>query len=631
MKKIVLFLGIIFVFCGIYTTSVIQSISHTTADYGHIILRDSRGTIIANKWLPGWYMIPYSLTQSGRLFEAIVAIEDRRFYEHSGFDWRAKIAWIRENLQAGKVVRWGSTLTEQYIKNLFFRWKERTIKQKVDEAIWAVYTELTHSKESILRGYLDNIYFGNNTYGLSAAIDLYFDGKRIEDLTEDDMLDIITRIHTPNIDETNIREALLYREDVAKKLGWKTANSGLWESKRRETIDLFPLITERIIWAKKSYCLWDKTELEKWAYKIPSDICTSPSLDITLSISLDLQRYTTDIIQKTLSQIEQENVTGAAVYIYSPKNNKILAYVGNRWVSSIDGSIDMITRRRSVGSVLKPFIYLLALREWREIDSYILDDTRTYPTGVDGKVFVPQNYNPRPYGPIRLREALGNSLNSSTVRLSEHIWIGRIYDFFREVWLSLDHDAGYYGYGISLGTVELSLKNIVESYTYLTNTADPNIFLIEKILSDPKNRARTFGISSILNSSIDLPVKTGTSTDFRDNWAVSYHRDAIIGVWVGNTDGSSMEDVSWVSGAWPIWHQIAEYMISRWLIQNTRSPPPEWVTDTLICLDTRCLQKEQTYLKNPEDIRSRPKDNIYYESDFVGNISTEEKEKWNIQ
>jgi penicillin-binding protein 1C len=159
-------------------------------------------------------------------------------------------------------------------------------------------------------------------------------------------------------------------------------------------------------------------------------------------------------------------------------------------------------------------------------------------------MFVPQNYNPRSYGPIRLRESLGNSLNSATVRLSEQIGIGRIYDFFRSVSLALDHDAGYYGYGISLGTVELSLENIVESYAYLTDMSDPDIFLIQQALSDSKNRARTFGVSSILNSSVALPVKTGTSTDFRDNWAISYGSDAIIGVWVGNSDASPMEDVS---------------------------------------------------------------------------------------
>lgn len=97
--------------------------------------------------------------------------------------------------------------------------------------------------------------------------------------------------------------------------------------------------------------------------------------------------------------------------------------------------------------------------------------------------------------------------------------------------------------------MELTLANVVESYTTLLKTTDKDIFLIKHILEDPNNRAKTFGISSILTTSIPLPVKTGTSTDFRDNWAVSYHPDAIIGVWVGNTNASSMKDVSGVSGA----------------------------------------------------------------------------------
>jgi membrane carboxypeptidase/penicillin-binding protein PbpC len=462
-------------------------------------------------------------------------------------------------------------------------------------------------------------------------MELYFPWKTPEDLTKEEILDIITRIHSPNMTLSDSGEWEEYRRETWARLGWEAGISVSQSPHKRRSIEPYPMITERILQAKKRYCMWEKTELEKWSYKIPVDMCSGRSIELELSLSLELQNYTNEVIQKTLSRIEKENVTGSAVYIYNPSDKKVLAYVGNRWVSPIDGDIDMITRRRSVGSILKPFIYLLALREWAELESLILDDTRTYPTWTDGRVFVPQNYNPRTYGPVRLREALGNSLNSSTVRLSESIGIWRIYDFFRSVGLPLDHDAGYYWYGISLGTVELSLEHIVEAYSLLTDTEDPNIFLIEKALSDPQNRAKTFGISSILNSSIDLPVKTGTSTDFRDNWAVSYHKDAIIGIWVGNTDGSSMEDVSWVSGAWPIWHTVAEYMIGRWLMRDNETSIPTWVKDTLLCLDERCLRKERTYMKDPESIKSRTIDNIYYTEDFVWALTREEKEKWKIK
>lgn len=306
----------------------------------------------------------------------------------------------------------------------------------------------------------------------------------------------------------------------------------------------------------------------------------------------------------------------------------MLAYVASRPGSS---AVDMIQERRSVGSILKPFVYLLALRDGADSESLIMDTLQEYPTGYDEKVFVPQNYVPKSYGPIRLREALGNSLNSATVRISEEIGIGKIYDFFRSVGLDMEHDAGYYGYGISIGTVELTLENVVESFSHLLRTEDKNIFLIEQILRDPKNRAKTFGISSILNTSIPLPVKTGTSTDFRDNWVVSYHPNAIIGVWIGNNDASPMQDISGVSGAGPLWHRVAEYMIANRMIYKIESDIPEGIQEIALCLDARCLQKELQYSKKTTSPKSRILNNIYYNEDFYTPLMEEEIREWNVR
>ncbi len=206
----------------------------------------------------------------------------------------------------------------------------------------------------------------------------------------------------------------------------------------------------------------------------------------------------------------------------------------------------MITRRRSVGSILKPLIYLMALKNGADTEDLILDAMRSYPTD-QGKNFIPFNYIPSSYGPLPLKEALANSLNSATVRLTEHIGITKVYDTLRVYGLDLEHDVGHYGYGIGIGTAELSLENVVKSYAHLTDITQADEYLISETLKNPKNRARTFGISSILNTSIPLAVKTGTSTDFRDNWAISYSPEIIIGVWVGNVDGSSMRDVSGVA------------------------------------------------------------------------------------
>lgn len=622
-----IFLGGIF-----FVWDALAPIGNTSeSTYGSLIIYDAWWRLITQKWRSDGYMQNYTWDLDGRIFDAIIEVEDKRYEQHFGIDIWAKSAWIMENIRAWAIVRGGSTLTEQYIKNTYYRGKPRTIRQKIREAIAALYIESTQPKDEILRNYLDNIYFGNRIYGLQTALDTYFGGKSIDTLTDDDILDIITRIHSPNISESNRESVLTYRADVAHRLWWTVWETTLFAPVTPRYIDTYPIVTARIMRAIEWYCRYGEWELEKWTQEIPTDICTPGKQVLHTTLIGALQEYGLDIIQKTLQSIEKENVTGAAIYIYHPIEKKILAYIGNRWVYESEKSIDMIVRKRSVGSILKPFIYLMALRKWAELDTLILDDTRIYPTGIEGRGFIPQNYNPKSYGPVRLREALGNSLNSATVRISESLGIGRIYDFFVHVGIDMDHDAGYYGYGISLGTVEASLANIVESYGYLTQTWDIDIFLIKKALAEKKNRSKTFGISSILNSSLDLPVKTGTSTDFRDNWAISYHRDAIIWVWVGNADGSAMGDISWVTGAGPIWHTLAEYMISTGLIRPYREDTPDGVSETLICLDTHCLQRERTYMKNPDSIESRILSKSYRIQDFFGVITEEEKRKWNIE
>ncbi len=197
--------------------------------------------------------------------------------------------------------------------------------------------------------------------------------------------------------------------------------------------------------------------------------------------------------------------------------------------------------------------------------------------------------------------------------------------------LDLDHDSGYYGYGISIGTPELTLENVVQSYRRFLPLSEANNFLLYAMLSDEKNRAKTFGMTSILNTSIPFAVKTGTSTDFRDNWAVGYHPDAIIGVWVGNADGTRMEDVSGVSGAGPIWHHIAEYMIAHGFIENTLLVPPTGITESYTCLNNSCTRKEKTYIHENHTIQSRPLDSLYWKSDFIISLTEEEIKKWKIQ
>lgn len=146
----------------------------------------------------------------------------------------------------------------------------------------------------------------------------------------------------------------------------------------------------------------------------------------------------------------------------------------------------------------------------------------------------------------------------------------------------------------------------------------------------PKNRKKVFGMNSILNTSILLPVKTGTSTDFRDNWTVSYSPTHIIGVWVGNTDQTPMKDVSGISGAGGIWHKIVEYMIAEKYIQDTPYTPPQGIIHASLCSDIHCYQKESIYTKDISHGHILHNKAPFPRSRFFGDITEEEMQTWDI-
>lgn len=611
------FLVVLAFFVGDIWNTVSQK---PNTEFGHLILRDRTGKIITNKWRSGGYALPYTWKTDTDLVRNIVAIEDARFYEHNGINLTAKIASLYQNIQAGWIVRGGSTITEQYVKNAYYNEQSRTILQKIREAIGALIIEKRYTKDEILKYYLSIVYMGNGLYGVSTIIE--------DDPDNDTILDIITRLKFPNITASNSGIVIDYRNRMSQNLSIEATHTRIFDITKRTSINAYPILTNRVDREVSLYCQKKANTLKQWTLVIPENLCDTSEINLALTIDSDLMNTVEHIAAGTLRSLEWKNVTNASVYILDPRTNTILVYIGS---ANPQEEIDMITRRRSVGSLLKPFIYLLALRSGADTEDYILDDKTPYETGVDGKYFVPENYNPKSYGPVRLREALGNSLNAATVRITDTLWISHVYNWLREFGISLDHDAGYYGYGISLGTVETSMENIIQSYRSLLDYQDPDTWQITQILSDSRNRARTFGISSILNTSVPQSVKTGTSTDFRDNWAVSYSPDAIIGVWVGNTDGSSMGDVSGVTGAWPIWHQITEAMIERWMIKNQKIPPPNTLKQIPICLDTKCLRKELMYTKKSESPKSRPSESLYFSSDFYGKIKRDEMEKWRIQ
>ena len=300
---------------------------------------------------------------------------------------------------------------------------------------------------------------------------------------------------------------------------------------------------------------------------------------------MNLQGVCERSVTDRLNRLGGRNVTQAAVVVIHNETGEVRALVGSRdYDSKKAGQVNGATARRSPGSALKPFTYLLALSKDLGPASIIPDLPVEYmtPTGL----YRPQNYHHRAMGPTSLRQALASSLNLSAVRVLEHHGgAGALVASLQMAGITtLTQPPDDYGLGLTIGGGEVTLLELTAAYSHLARLGvmrpvrftpalgagteqriyDPDAcWLLADVLSDNGARAGTFGTSSALRLPFPCAVKTGTSTDYRDNWAVGYHPVFTVGVWVGNFDGSPMRGVSGVTGAAPIFRDVFTWLDAR--------------------------------------------------------------------
>ena len=573
---------------------------------------------------------------------ALIQIEDKNYYSHFGVNIPAKLRAIWDNLH-GKKISGGSTITEQYVKNKYFKNTKRGYLQKAREAVLALWIDMTQSKTHILYMYLQDVYFGNQLYGLGAAMEVYFWKNKLQDLNEEEIVLLISLLHNPGIqslDETYFQK---YFKQVKTRLGYEFERSYFWKLPKKENIDLFPHVTQKWIQNTAASNISFVEGNVAWATK-----GTVMEWAIKLSIDATLQSYTETILRQTLGELKEKNVTNGAIFAIDPKSWEILLYVGSKdfYATDIDGEFDVVQAKRQPWSTMKPFLYLLALQSGANPDSLLGDMQAEYDSFQEGKVYISENYSLKEYGLVRLKKALGNSFNNASVRLARELGLEKVYNFYKEYGFDFFYDAEHYGYALVLWNAEVTLEQLVTSYAKLLPNRSPSVeenvtkmqsweenivkqskFLLYDILSDPDNRDISFGVNSILGTSIPQAVKTGTSSDFRDNLTLSYHPDFVLGVWVGNNDNSSMQAVTGISGAGYIWHQIIEKAISLGYIHNTSLQVPKNISQISYCLDRACFRKENVYVKTWVQYFSAISENYYSQRDIYENFSQEEKEK----
>ncbi len=547
---------------------------------------------------------------SPALLQAVLASEDRRFHEHHGVDmWAvAAAAWQR----AGGSRRGASTLSMQLAGMLDSELRAsgtRSVAQKLRQTVQAWALERRWSKDEIFEAYLNLAPFRGELGGVDAAARVLFQ-KHAGGLNLRESALLAAMLRSPNVSASVLsrRACGLLRAMQGGQDACQGLDSLAQQALRRsaaplfDTGDLAPHAARRVMAEQ-------------------AGLAASGSLAVRSSLDAGLQRYVLQSVQRRIASLHAGVGVDAAVVVLDNASGEVRAYVGASGAMSSAPWVDHAQALRQAGSTLKPFLYAQAFDERRLTPASLLNDSPVGLATATG-LYTPQNYDERFSGWVSSRTALASSLNIPAVRALTMVSPEAFHDRLVRLGLPLGQEGGFYGYSLALGSADITLVSLTNAYRALANggRAQPvswtphtlaedsaekasqgasssvaaaesadrparpdtqNVFseasawLVGNVLSDRQARVRTFGMDSPLETAFWSAVKTGTSKDMRDNWCMGWSSRYTVGVWVGNSEGGSMRDVSGVSGAGPIWQDVMSWLGAR----ETMSAPlmPEGV------------------------------------------------------
>ena len=526
---------------------------------------------------------------SPALRTALVLSEDKRFYEHSGVDWQAasRAAWA--NLWNRKT-RGASTITMQLSGLLDDDLKRgsrgRSVAQKLGQTVSAQLLERTWRKDQILEAYLNLVPFRGELVGIDAMSQTLF-GKAANGLDAREAAVATALVRAPNAAPAQVTQRACA---VLKSLQTVGADC--------EALDLFTTGALQ----RRDYAA-SVGVAPHAARRLVNAMPSTSAATIKTTLRAPVQRFALQTLKQHLRELADRHVEDGAVVVLDNASGEVLAWVGSSGEDiSHSAEVDGVTALRQPGSTLKPFLYAQAIAQKRITAASLLDDSGTQ-IQTAGGLYIPQNYDHQFKGWISARTALGASLNVPAVRTLVMVSPDAFHKQLVQLGLPLRESGDYYGYSLALGSAEVSLLNLANAYRALANggraspttlalgtrpdwraALDPRAaFIVGDILSDPLARARTFGTDSILGTHFWSAVKTGTSKDMRDNWAVGWSQRYTVGVWVGNASGAPMWDVSGTTGAAPIWAAVMSHLHSS---QSSRPPrPPAGVVQVAVQFD----------------------------------------------
>jgi penicillin-binding protein 1C len=530
-----------------------------------------------------WVALP---DVSPAMSAALLAAEDKRFYEHDGVDWTglAVAAWDSLWRAAdGRRPRGGSTLTMQ-LSSLIdpalrgSGGEPRTLAQKWAQIEAARALERAWTKAEILEAYLNLSSYRGELMGLRAAAMGLF-GKAPAGLDAREAAILVALLRGPGAKPAVVAQRACAVAAVAS-----------------------PDVPCEPIRALASMALgggYRAPPRDGLAPHLATKLLKQPGEQLATTLDADVQAHAVGALRDHLSELGPRNVEDGAVVVLDNASGDIVAYVGSSGELSRAANVDGVVAPRQAGSTLKPFLYALALDDRLLTAASLVDDSPLAIATARG-VYVPQNYDRDFRGSVSVRTALASSLNVPAVRTLDLVGQDRFHQALRNVGLdTLTEPADYYGASLALGGAEVTLLALTNAYRTLANGGvhgatrvrmeggsaaprrvfgAPASFIVTDILADRSARAATFGLENPLATRVWSAAKTGTSKDMRDNWCIGYTSRYTVGVWVGNFSGAPMHDVSGVTGAAPIWRDVVHFLHRA---QRSVAPlPPAGVTAT---------------------------------------------------
>ncbi|MBI2086163.1 PBP1A family penicillin-binding protein [Candidatus Daviesbacteria bacterium] len=563
--------------------------------------------------------------------QAVISVEDKNFYSHPGFSITAIFRSFMENIQGRSLSYGGSTITQQLVKNSLLTPKKSFLR-KFQEIVLASEIERRYTKNQILEMYLNSVYFGEGSFGIEEASQVYFN-KSVKDL---------------DLAQSTLLAAILPAPSQLSPL-----HGNLIEVKRRQEIVLGDMVKQGFINSQQKdqvvaeniklnvngrdvnsiaphFALMVKDELIK---KYGEELVIRSGFKVKTTLDLDWQKYAQDVVAKQVKNLKVHNVSNGAAVVMDPKTSEVRALVGSiNWYDNKFGKVNITVSDRPPGSAFKPIVYIKAFEEGIITPATILKDEPTSFANFDESSFYdsfpsrsaalanlakdpnafykPVDYDRKYRGSVTARRALSNSLNIPSVAVMKKVGVKGALDSAKNLGITTLFDPSNYGLSLVLGAGEVKPLELVNAYAVFASGGlrnDPTLileitdkagnivykyqpkqeqvidpkytFLISSILSDNKTRAEVFGNS--LNISRPAAVKTGTTEDFKDAWTVGYTPSLVVGVWVGNNYNASMDGVAGSLGAAPIWRDLMEKFLKGTPVEQFI--PPEGIVKFTGC------------------------------------------------